>query len=140
VGHLAWRVLVVLRNLFCYYAGMSVVLKVERPTTASLVADLSNPVRVRTCTGPQDNYTPHLAFQRNLPLNTGRCFRQFDRKTDCYRKGSGKWDQGSQQHAATNIAALTPLAVPFTVMVCGTQTKQGGCLYEQPGVRYDRYS
>jgi len=60
--------------------------------------------------------------------SSGRCFSQFDRKTDCYRNGiKGTWltpwdgsDAISKSEKPVNTRPL-----PFTVAVCGTQTRHG---------------
>ena len=81
---------------------------------------------------------------------------QLDRKTDCYRNGiratyrkmvvvgenvnlleSVKRPQNSVLRVGRYLSHIMAKrrcgnGVSFTVAVCGTQTKQGGCLYEQP--------
>lgn len=61
--------------------------------------------------------------------STGRCFLQFDRKTDCFRKGrgnpfgvEGKRVRAECPQSAHGLDASQSLP-PFTETVCGTQTR-----------------
>ena len=86
--------------------------------------------------GSQDNNTTSCTFK---PSNRNqRCFSQFDRKTDCYRNGAVVHLINESGHSGvvtrpckagdsvitgqTQVQILLP--APFTVAVCGTQTRQ----------------
>ena len=71
-----------------------------------------------------------LIPSENPPSTASQCFPQFDCKTDCF-DGAGDVRGAcaiSNWHVANGIASTLKA-------VCGTQTKQGGCLYEQPVVK-----